>query len=173
MSSPQPARAVPHAEADGPKLLFADHHREIEIECRELLSRTYADDLLELIDAYRCFERAVLDHLAAEEATVLPAYAEVAPQEAHLIRQSHAEIRQQLAAIGVEVELHIVRAQTVTRLVDLLRAHAQREEAAMYPWAQVHLPLHDKRHLFVTLGLSLRRMAGLRARRQAAMHRPA
>ncbi len=127
--------------ANGPRLLLADHHREIEGACLGLVAGTYADDPLELIKQYCCFERAMLDHLAAEEEQILPAYAEHAPADAQALRDDHAAIRQALYRIGLEVELHLVRATTVNQLVEALRAHAAREDAKMYPWAQLHLPL--------------------------------
>lgn len=145
--------------ASGPRLLLADHHREIEIACRALLERTYADDPPQLIAQYRSFESAILDHLAAEEEIILPAFAEAAPVEARAILDDHAVLRRQLFQIGVDVELHIVRAQTLRELIDQLHAHAAREDASMYPWAQVHLPLSAKRRLFVRIGHSLRALA--------------
>jgi Hemerythrin HHE cation binding domain len=144
---------------NGPRLLLADHHREIEAACRALLACTYADDPFQLIAQYRAFEHAVLDHLAAEEEVILPGYAEAAPAGARAIRADHAALRQQLLAVGVEVELHFVRAETVCRLIDQLNAHAAREDASMYPWAQLHLPLPAKRRLFVRIGRSLRALA--------------
>ena len=56
----------------------------------------------------------------------------------------------------LDVELHIVRVDTVKRLIETLQAHAAHEDAAMYPWAQEHLPLTLQRQLFVRIGRSLR-----------------
>ncbi len=140
----------------GPRLLLAEHHHALERACRALLGYTYQDDPRELILQYRRFERSTLDHLAAEEELILPAYADEAPDDARVIHDDHVQIRQLLFRLGVEVELHVVRAETVERLVTTLQAHAAREDSAMYPWAQVHLPLSPRRQLFVRLGRSLR-----------------
>ena len=151
-----------------PRLLLAEHHRELERACQALLAHTYGDDPRELALQYRSFERSTLDHLAAEEELILPAYADHAPEDARAIRDEHAAIRQLLFRVGIEVELHIVRADTVKRLVDTLRTHATREDASMYPWAQDHLPLSTRRQLFVRIGRSLRALVRSRTPQDAA-----
>lgn len=150
---------------NGPRLLLAEHHREIEDACRALLARTYADDPRALIAEYRGFERAMLEHFAAEEEEILPGYAEHASQDARVVRDDHARLRQLLFRLGVDVELHVIRLASVTELLDQLHAHAAREDAAMYPWAEAHLPVTAKRRLFVRIGRSLRALATLPLRR--------
>jgi hypothetical protein len=150
--------------ANGPRLLLADHHREIEDACSALLAIAYEDCLRAVVEQYRALERAVLEHLEAEESVILPDYAAHDPEAASAIRDEHAAIRKLLFRIGVEVELHVVRLETLQRLIDTLHAHAAREDVSMYPWAQVHLPLSAKRRLFVRIGRSLRAVAELRAR---------
>lgn len=150
--------------ANGPRLLLAEHHRALEEAASELLATTYADEPRALSAEYRVFEREVLDHLAAEELVILPGYQAAAPGDAAEIRADHAAIRQQLFRVGLEIDLHLIRAHTVEALLAQLREHAQHEDAAMYPWAQVHLPLSTKRRLFVRLGHGIRTLAALRVR---------
>ena len=163
------------AAANGPRLLLGEHHRALEEAASELLARTYADEPRGLASEYRVFEREVLDHLAAEELVILPGYQAASPSDAAEIRAEHAAIRQQLFRVGLEIDLHLIRAHTVERLLAQLRAHARREDVAMYPWAQLHLPLSTKRRLFVRLGRgikTLRRIhangTAVRARRDGA-----
>jgi hypothetical protein len=146
--------------------LLVEHHRALETACQALLAQTYGDDPRELIFHYRTFERATLEHLAAEEDLLLPAYAERAPDDAGAIRGDHAAIRQLLFRVGIDVELHIVRVDTVKRLIETLQTHAAHEDAAMYPWAQDNLPLSLRRQLFVRIGRSLRSL--IRQRPSAA-----
>lgn len=148
-----------------PRLLLTAHHRATEDACTALLACTYTDDPLELVGHYRSFEHALRDHVAAEEELILPAYEEHAPADAQAIRDNHAAIRKALDRIGIEVELHVVRAHSVSELVDSLRAHAAREDAAMYPWAQAHLSVASQRQLFLRIGRSLRALVHLRRRR--------
>jgi len=148
---------------NGPRLLLADHHRQIEEACSALRACAQVNGPRALVEQYRAFEQAVLDHLEAEETVILPDYAADHQEDAYAIREEHAEIRTLLFRIGVEVELHLVRLETLQGLIDMLHAHAAREDASMYPWAQVHLPLSTKRRLFVRIGRSLRKLAELQA----------
>lgn len=138
------------------RLLLPEHHKEIEAACTALLDTTYAEDPRELVAQYRRFECALLEHLAAEEELIVPIFGEHAPAEAAKIFAEHAELREALSKLGLEVELHVVRASSVHALVEALRAHGFREDAAMYPWARAHLPLDTRRQLFVRIGRSLR-----------------
>ena len=147
--------------ANGPRILLADHHRELETACSALLGCAYEGCPRTLIKQYRKFERAVREHLDAEETIILPAFAAHAPEEARSLGLEHAAIRKLLLQIGVEVELHLLRLETVKHLIETLHAHAAREDAWMYPWAQLHLPLSARRQLFVRIGHSLRVLAGL------------
>ena len=149
--------------ANGPRLLLAEHHRALEEAGSELLARTYADEPRALSQEYRVFEREVLDHLAAEELVILPGYEVASPREAAAIRADHAAIRQQLFRVGLEIDLHLIRAHTIETLLAQLREHAAHEDVSMYPWAQVNLPLSTKRRMFVRLGKGIRRLATLRA----------
>jgi hemerythrin superfamily protein len=127
------------AEAPSAKLFLADHHERIEEACRDLLSETFADDPRALCHRWRAFEAEVLDHMAAEEEVVLPACARFAPAEVEAIRVEHERLRDLLGQVGMEVELHAVRADTVQRLIGCLEEHARREELALYPWAKHNL----------------------------------
>ena len=162
-TEPEPAE-IDERIGYGPHVLLAEHHRATEQACTALLARTYTDDRLELIAAYRSFERALLEHFAAEEELILPTYAEHDPKDAQAIRDDHAAIRQALNRLGIEVELHLVRAHSVNELVDALRVHAAREDAAMYPWAQAHLPHVTRRQLYLRIGRSLRALVQFRRR---------
>lgn len=150
--------------ANGPRLLLADHHRELEEMCNALLASAYEDCARSLTEQYRVFERAVLEHLEAEDMLLLPGYGLHAPDDAHAIGEEHAAIRRLLFLLGIEVELHLVRLETLRSLIATLHAHAAREDRTLYPWAQAHLPLSAKRRLFVRIGRSLRALAERRSR---------
>ena len=150
------AELAASAAAD-PRLALADHHREIERACRTLLEHTYADDSRALVEQYRAFERAILDHLAAEEQAMIARYAESPPGEPRALLDEHTVIRRTLFQVALEVELHCVRAHTLCSLIEQLHAHAARETASMYPWAQ--LPHTANRRLSVRVGHSMRRHA--------------
>ncbi len=163
--TPEPSTAgLDAGAANGPRLLLAEHHREIEAACTALLARTYADDPRELIAQYKLFERAIVEHLDGEEQLILPAYSAEAPADAQAILAEHGAIRHALNRIGIEVELHLVRARSVHALVDLLRKHAEREDESMYPWAQLHLTVTAKGQLFDRIADSMRALLKFRTR---------
>jgi hypothetical protein len=146
-----------------------EHHVELEAACEDLRSCVRADDARGLITRFRSFEHAVLAHLQAEEVEVLPAYARAACADAAAIRAAHEEVRRQLFRIGIEVELHCARAESLERLVDTLRSHAAHEDRGMYPWAREHLALQTRAELFARMARSLR----LLARERTAVRAPA
>ena len=152
-------RGLDALDANGPRLLLAEHHHEIEAAYRALLAATYTDDPRELVTEFRSFEREILEHIKAEEDVILPAYEQHAPMDARALRGDHEKIRQQLTRICIDCELHAIRAATLEDLIADLRAHAAREDAQMYPWAQVHLPVDSKRAVFVWLATSMQRLA--------------
>src|SRR6185295_9193675 len=80
------------------------------------------------------FERALLNHIDAEEVFLLPSFDRIDPVESAGIRQEHATLRHLLADMGVRLELHAVKEEHVRRLVVALRTHAAREEALLYKW---------------------------------------
>jgi hypothetical protein len=126
------------ADAGRQAILLDDHHTRLERVCTQLLSEAYADDTRALCECWRTFEAEVNDHMAAEEELILPAYESIAPAEAQAIRDEHRALREILQRLGVEVDLHQIRVETVRALLEGLRAHAEREDAAMYPWAATH-----------------------------------
>ena len=130
-------RSAPAAEQ---ALLLPEHHLVIEQACLELLSDTYADDPRRLCQRWRTFEQEVEDHFVAEEQLILPGFGAAAPGSAAQILADHARIRQHLAELAIEVDLHVIRARTVHALVDELRDHAAREQELLYPWAMSHAP---------------------------------
>jgi hypothetical protein len=154
--------ALDDLERNGPRLLLADHHEAIEAGCRDIEIGIQCDDPLDLVQRYRAFEKAVLEHLAAEEDELLDAYATYDQSDAITIRERHADLRRQLDKIGIEVELHSVRATALRTLIETLQMHARDEDRGMYPWAQHNLPLSARKRLFLRIGSSLDGLARTR-----------
>jgi len=119
--------------------LLADHHRELDECIDRLLARVQNDDPTELRGDWTTFERALLRHLEQEEAELLPGFARHHAGEARAILAEHADIRSALLDMGVNLDLHLLRAEQVESFVTQLRAHADREEKALYAWAQTHV----------------------------------
>jgi hemerythrin superfamily protein len=124
----------------GLRILMPSHHAAIDAACTKLLETAYSDLPRDLVERWHEAELELLDHMAAEEELILPAYQHADPEDAQELRDDHARLRELLVEIAVATELHEVRIATLRRLVELLRAHAAREDATLYPWAQRHLP---------------------------------
>ena len=148
----------------GPRLLLQDHHDALQAACRDLMADVYNDDTFSLTNRYRRFERAVLEHIDVEERELLPGFTKYSRLDARMIRLQHAEIRDQLYRLGIDLELHRARAERFAALIDALKRHVELEETTLYPWARENLSVHAKREQFVRLGHSLRALSRLRAR---------
>lgn len=111
-----------HARLDA---LLVRLHDEAEAGVRPALERTWAE-----------LEREMLAHLEEEELYLFPALAAENAAEQAALAADHARFRTLLAEIGVAVELHAIRLETIDELARSIREHAERENAFLYPWAQ-------------------------------------
>jgi hemerythrin-like domain-containing protein len=119
--------------------LLAEHHRDLDRRLDELVSRAQECDATELRCEWTAFERELLRHLELEEAELLPGFAQHDAAGARAILADHAEIRSDLLEMGLNLDLHLLRAEAVESFVQRLKAHARREEAALYAWAERHV----------------------------------
>lgn len=122
--------------------ILTEHHRELDACIDRLLARVREDDPTELRPEWSTFERALLRHLEQEEVEILPGFARDNAAQAREILTDHAGIRSALLDMGVNLDLHLLRAEEVERFVAQLRAHAKREETALYAWAGTHIGPH-------------------------------
>jgi hemerythrin-like domain-containing protein len=125
---------------------FAPLRETLRLE-HQRLERLFRDTL-EIFDdghdadvrqAWDDLERALRAHLALEEVHILPRFAAVDAAEAAALRREHEELRRGLDELGVGVELHAVPRTVAARFIATLRAHATREDALMYRWAEANL----------------------------------
>jgi hypothetical protein len=129
----------PHANAEDLRLLLSRDHVRLEALFEQLTTAVDADASAELPQLWTAFESGLTTHLALEERDILPGFAQLAPAEAAVLMREHAEIRKQLAQLGIALDLHLARAESIAEFVRMLRRHAAREDALMYRWAQRHL----------------------------------
>ena len=115
-------------------MLAGDHDR-LDREFQVIVTRAQGGDRQQLESEWLAFQRALLGHLDAEEKHLIPALAHDRPREAQILLDEHEQIRGQLLQLGVDLDLHCLRADRVETFVEALRAHAQREENIYYPWA--------------------------------------
>jgi hemerythrin-like domain-containing protein len=144
----------------GPALALQDISRKVPMDYREKLTaeHRHIEELLEqtksavqvdhpraLCEAWTSFERELTEHMRFEEEVLLPRFAEVDPAEAHALRVEHDELRRLIGELGIRTDLHALRADVADELFARLRAHAQREDASLYPWAAQYLAEADVR----------------------------
>jgi len=115
--------------------MMSEDHRHLEQLFQEIVAWAHEGEHASLRGEWQRFERELLSHLELEEQEILPAFSREHLAEARSIRDEHASIRAGLTELGVELDLHCLRAERVEAFIGLLRAHAKREEALLYPWA--------------------------------------
>ena len=135
LGASNPLGFAPRARAVTSLRLRADHDL-LGHHAERLLDAVVRGDREECGEAISIVQASILAHLADEEREVLPGYATHAPEDAAEIMRDHAEIRRALADLDVTTDLHLIRADAVNALLGKLRAHAMRENARLYPWAQ-------------------------------------
>jgi len=119
-------------------MLAGDHHR-LERAFEVIVTRAYGGDFQQLAAEWLAFQTALLSHLEAEERTMIPALAQDRPGEAQTLLDEHDDIRIKLLQLGVDLDLHCLRAERVEAFVEALRSHAHREENIFYPWVDRQL----------------------------------
>jgi iron-sulfur cluster repair protein YtfE (RIC family) len=113
-----------------------DFHHQLDERLATLIYDARTGDERPLRACFASLETDLRRHMDEEERELLPAFAAEYPVEAAAIRAEHEEIRRLLADLGVGLDLRLFRLETAEALALQLRAHAMREEALMYPWAQ-------------------------------------
>jgi len=88
--------------------------------------------------AFRDFDVRLSAHLALEDEVLLPAFATVDIDEAAAIAADHRAIRAKVDELAIGSDLHLVKLPAIRRLAEDLRAHAEREDELLYPWAERH-----------------------------------
>jgi polyisoprenoid-binding protein YceI len=140
--SHQPDRA-PSAEArdleETVRLLLVSDHEHLEWSFQAIVNEAWRGDPADLGERWRSFERELLAHLATEEEDLIRLFGEVQPIEARELMAEHQQIRITATEMGIDLDLHCLRAARVQAFIDQLRAHAQREEQLLYPWATQRL----------------------------------
>ena len=125
MSDPSNVRELLTAEHAKLDRLFAQMLEAFRADARDDAEKLWSE-----------FDALFTAHLAREEEFLLPPLAAAHPDDAALLKSEHDQLRQKLLTLGVGVDLHLTKADTVADFVAALRAHAEREDALLYPWAE-------------------------------------
>ncbi len=124
---------------------FLDH-AELDAIYDEAVEAAEAGvDTRTLGEIWQRFDSGLRAHLSREEITLFPVHEVKHPTEVAELRATHDWIRQRLDALGLEVDLHLLRSHQVVELTERLRAHAEREDETLYRWASVASPPPPRR----------------------------
>jgi hemerythrin-like domain-containing protein len=106
----------------------------------KVLTAFEADAQDEAARLWTAFERGLRAHFELEELHILPELAKVDAAESAALLAEHAQLRSKLGELGVGVDLHLTRQGAVADFIATLKAHAAREDALMYRFAQTSMP---------------------------------
>jgi hypothetical protein len=101
---------------------------------KRLSDDALSSDARDLRQTWSEFEGCLTRHLQFEERYLLPAVLASHPDEVQLVLTEHRRIRECVADLGVEIDLHVARRDAVEALIRRLREHAQNEERTLYYW---------------------------------------
>jgi hemerythrin-like domain-containing protein len=119
--------------------LLTLEHKRLDQLFEALLAALHADARDDAARLWGEFDAGLSAHMQLEEQHLFPVLSEAYPEEAAELRKEHDAIRTQLTQLGIGVDLHLTRAETVSAFVELLRKHARREDALAYQWAEREL----------------------------------
>ncbi len=131
-----------HARSLDPDVLERRLHREHEgfaERFREIAERAQTGDSREVDEVWDGFAADLRRHMAFEERLLFDAFVREGPGNAATVRQlrtDHDDIRRTLDQLGIEIQLHIVRAETIDAFLERLIAHSKRENEVFYPWLE-------------------------------------
>ena len=115
--------------------MLADHWRLENLFAR-LLEAFAMDAREDTQGLWTELECSLEGHFELEERHLFPQFAKVFPAETDALKAEHRLIRDQLAALGVGVDLKMVREAVARDFIGALRAHASREDKLLYRWAE-------------------------------------
>lgn len=135
---------------------LAEDHEAINERLVELAAAVDAGDFTSVDQSLRAVEVQLRGHLDGEERYLLSSLEEEHATEIQALRAEHQEFLRTLERLSIDAELHVLQKEHVDDFIAALRAHAQREEAHLYRWAD-QLPEHSRRLLSTFLsGLGAR-----------------
>lgn len=127
-------------------------HEELDRHVAVLLTKADGGDCHDLAAEWDRFEGALLRHFDVEEHDLIPRFVLVDPKETIVLKQEHEALRRDVLALGIDADLHCLRAEEVQSFVAALRAHAAREERVLYRWAKHNV----EGDVWTTIGRKLR-----------------
>ncbi len=114
-------------------------HAHLDRVFSDLVARANSGDWQECDVVWDGFASDLEAHMRFEEQRLFPDYRKIGAGAARTVEEltaAHAAVRRGLERIGVDIQLHLLRHETIEELVAALRAHAEREDRTLYPWLE-------------------------------------
>jgi hemerythrin superfamily protein len=127
---PEAARAVQHLRED---------HVAFERRFDDLRAHARSDDWRYLDSVWDGFVDDLEEHFVYEEEVLFPELRRSAPDGSALalrLSTQHEQIRADIQLLGVQIQLHSIRASTIESLLNRLQRHAAVEDDCLYGWAE-------------------------------------
>ncbi len=132
-------------EPRNPRIVLEEDHRHIDALLDRLVACVRSDDREAAATAWARFEETLLKHLDVEEMFVFPTRTHGHPAEVEGLLKEHAVLRRELGNIGLAMELHAARADTIEAFCAALHAHAERESSLAYAQVEQRLAVQIAR----------------------------
>lgn len=115
-------------------------HQKLEAYFERFLNTVETADRPALMTEWTAFEKSVVDHFDDEEKYMFTLLEKSEPDEVRALRAEHDSIKAKIGDMGMKADLRGLRKEDVEALLADLKAHKEREEALLYPWADDQLP---------------------------------
>lgn len=111
-------------------------HQRLNRLFNEAVAAFRAGDRDQAAALWSQFDTGIRNHFDFEELHLIPQFRRLYPKAAAQLQAEHARVLSLLEELSVGSYLHLARADVVEDLITRLRAHADREDALLYRWAQ-------------------------------------
>lgn len=122
---------------DAPQSGLPEEHQRLNEVFQSLLNCASTGDWRSCDQTWDGFCEALLKHLELEETAFFPRFMEEGVRERRATQElllDHDEIRRQLHELGLSIQLHTIRAETIATFISAMRQHAKKEDELFHPW---------------------------------------
>jgi hypothetical protein len=131
---------------------FLADHRRLEDSLTRVLVALEAVDTERGASEWASFVRELTTHLDAEDTYLIPALYAARPRDAQSLLHEHRHIRRRVQELGNTSTKGYLRPEVARGFADELAAHARRETATLYEWAEDALDEADREEVLRALG---------------------
>lgn len=117
------------------RALPRENHVRLDRLFEQLDRAVRSGELRSITRLWPDFEAELLAHLDLEERLVFPHLDRLDPAGIEQLAWEHVQIRDKVDLLSNDLESHISDLSLLLEFLELLKAHARREDLLMYRWA--------------------------------------